>query len=393
MPELPDEAYAAALASMPLVAASRLHEMVDKFGWAQAWELARDDRLRHAIALRTTSERQPSEVFASWSDHLRQVDVDRYFDRHLQLGIEIILRDSPLMPLALADDAQPPAVLFCRGDRQWLSQTCVGVVGTRRASSYGVVMAKRIGAELAEIGIGVVSGLALGIDGAAHRGSLAGGRGASDIGHLAPAKGRPIGVVASGLDVVYPRQHADLWHAVIEDGVLISEVPVGGRPLTWRFAQRNRLIAALSHAVVCVESKKVGGSMTTARMAISRGLGVFAVPGVITNPLAHGPLDLLHEGANVYRNVDDIVIGLSSRAPWVPPLSTTKRHRSLVERVVEALDPVSEVVLECLETEPRSVDAVVEITGLSLVQVVAALDRMQSGRRVEEVFGQWVVNV
>ncbi len=398
MSNLPDEAYATALASLPFIAAARLSELSLKFGWSEAWRLAKSDLLRGKLDLRTSSERSPDEILASWVGHLEILDVEKYFHYHLAAGIQITLAGSPHMPACFAAESQPPQVIFSKGSLASLVCPCVGVVGTRRASSYGLSMAHQIGSSLAEVGVSVVSGLALGIDGAAHRGVLSCRESAQISDHERPPSDEParhgvgatVGIVASGLDVIYPSQHRDLWTAVIDNGVLISEVPLGGRPLPWRFSQRNRLIAAASHAVICVESKHVGGSMATARMALNRGTNVLCVPGALTNPLSQGPHDLLYEGASVYRNVDDAVVALSSTAPWTPQLSTTLKYDAARSAVAHSTDPVAAAVLTLLLAEPLSLDSIVALSALPLPDVVRSLRVLQANGAADNLLGQWV---
>src|SRR5204862_479680 len=155
-------------------------------------------------------------------------------------------------------------------------------------------VARQLGRELAAHGVAIVSGLAIGIDGSAHEGALAA--------KAAP----PVGVVGSGLDVVYPKRHRHLWDAVAAAGVLLSEAPMGAVPERWRFPARNRILAALSDVVVVVESHAAGGSMHTVRAAIDRGIPVMAVPGSMRNPAAAGTNQLLSEGVPPARDPDDI---------------------------------------------------------------------------------------
>ncbi|MDQ1396889.1 MAG: processing protein, partial [Acidimicrobiaceae bacterium] len=214
-------------------------------------------------------------------------------------GVSVHLHGDPQYPLRLEGDHQAPAVLFSRGWIGSLDWPLVSIVGTRRCSHTGREVAAELGRELAEAGVGVVSGLALGIDGAAHEGALAV--------NAAP----PVGVVGSGLDVVYPKRHARLWEAVATQGLLLSEAPLGAAPEAWRFPARNRVLAALADVVVVVESHVAGGSMHTVRAAEERGRVIMAVPGSVRNPASAGCNKLLSEGLPPARDTEDVLAGLA----------------------------------------------------------------------------------
>jgi DNA processing protein len=194
----------------------------------------------------------------------------------------------------------------------------------------------------------VVSGLALGIDGAAHEGVLAA--------KAAP----PIGVVGSGLDVVYPKRHSQLWRDVAAAGVLLSEAPLGAAPEPWRFPARNRILAALSHVVVVVESHAAGGSMHTVRAALDRGITVMAVPGSVRNPAAAGTNQLLSEGVAPACVTDDVLVALSmvTSGPAPPPAFDRRAART-------EPDGDSGLVLTAIGWEAASLDDVLGRTDLS----------------------------
>jgi DNA processing protein len=211
-----------------------------------------------------------------------------------------------------------------------------------------------LGRDLAAAGVVVVSGLASGIDGAAHRGALAAGG--------AP----PVGVVGSGLDVVYPRGQDKLWHAVAAAGTLLSEAPLGGRPERWRFPARNRIIAALADLVVVVESHRRGGSLHTVDEADRRGRDVMAVPGSVRNPAAAGTNDLLAEGRVPVCSVDDVLVALG--------LGQARSGDPTDRRVPP--DHADRPVLEAVGWQPSTLDQLVLRTGRDLGGLAPALDRL-----------------
>jgi DNA processing protein len=247
-------------------------------------------------------------MLATWQRQARLVDVAGFWARHEEAAVGVTVHGGPSFPRALVDDPEPPAVLFHAGDPGCIAGPRAAVVGTRRCSERGRRFAEELGFALSRAGVGVVSGLARGIDGAAHRGAL---RAAERGG--AP----PIGVVASGLDVVYPHEHAELWARVAQTGVLLSEVPLGVRPNRWRFPARNRVIAGLADVLVVVESPAKGGSMYTVEEAMRRNVPVLAVPGAVGLRAGEGTNALIFDGAGVARDAADVLLelGLAEEAP------------------------------------------------------------------------------
>jgi DNA processing protein len=243
----------------------------------------------------------------SWADAARRSDPDQIAEEARLRGIEVTWWGAETYPEVLRTDPQPPGVLFWRGDLTWLDRPCVALVGTRRATPDGRTTAFQLGRDLAAAGICVVSGLALGIDGAAHSGALS-VHGAGTV-----------GVAASGVDVAYPARHAELWERVVGHGAVCSETPPGRPAQAWRFPARNRVIAGLSRMVVVVESHASGGSLITAEAAMARGIDVAAVPGPVRSPASEGSNQLLADGPAPVRHAGDILDALGSVTPWPPP--------------------------------------------------------------------------
>ena len=253
-------------------------------------------------------------------------------------------------------DPQSPPVLFARGDLRLLADRRVAVVGTRNATAAGRQTARSLGGGLALAGVHVVSGLARGVDGAAHHGVL-----------VAEGEGRPIGVVASGLDVVYPREHADLWQAVASSGLLLSEAPPGTPPEAHRFPLRNRIVAALAEVVVVVESRERGGSLITAAAALDRGVPVMAVPGSPGTRAARGTNALLRDGAAPVCDVDDVLMALHLQPIGAVPRAEHRRRPG-----AEDLE-----LYRALGEGACTVDSLVTATGRPLVVVALGLARLQ----------------
>lgn len=275
-------------------------------------------------------------------------------------GRHLLTLASMTYPAPLRHIPDPPPALFVEGDAQALGLAQLAMVGSRRASPWGVETARAFSAALAARGLIITSGLALGVDAAGHRGAMAAG-------------GRTLAVAANGLDIVYPRRHRRLAAEVAASGALISEFPPGTPPLAWHFPRRNRLISGLSLGVVVVEAARRSGSLITARLAGEQGREVFAVPGPIQSPLARGCHQLIRDGAKLVEEVADILeelpAGPWSEAPATPPAPD--------DPVPEGLDGASRRVLEGLGHRPATVDDLVERSGLTadtLSSILLALE-------------------
>jgi DNA processing protein len=219
--------------------------------------------------------------------------------------IDIVGADDERYPPLLRAIADPPPVLWVRGKAEVLARPSVAIVGSRAATAYALEVAARLAAELADRGVVVVSGLARGADGAAHRGCLRAG-------------GASIAVLGSGPDVIYPPEHADLAASLCEDGALVSELGPGSPPLPEHFPLRNRLISGISLGVVVVEASEKSGSLITARYALDQGRDVMAVPGSVLGGRNRGSHALLKDGAKVVETADDILEELGWSAPRPP---------------------------------------------------------------------------
>ena len=271
--------------------------------------------------------------------------------------------------MALHHDPDPPEVLFARGRLDAVEQPCVAVVGTRACTRYGHDVARRLGHELARSGVAVVSGLAAGIDGAAHEGAL-----------LATGSGPPIGVVGSGLDVVYPQRHRALWRRVGDEGLLLSEAPLGTRPEPWRFPARNRLIAALSRVVVVVESPGHGGALLTAGEAADRGVPVMAVPGPVTSVASAGANRLLADGAHVAFDTDSVLLLADVDPP--PTVPTGRPTGGGAPADTPPAGPDAAQLLHVLGFEPRSLAELAEQLPWSVGRLAAVLAELEASGRV-----------
>ncbi|MGD9705021.1 MAG: DNA-processing protein DprA [Acidimicrobiia bacterium] len=359
---LPPVAFAAALAGLDRLTPTRLLGLVRAGPWPEVWRMIAGD-IPASTAVGRLWSRTPA-LRDEWQACARRRPPDQVWAACAASGTDVVVIDSPRYPALLAVDPLPPPVLFARGDLGALDGRRAGIVGTRNATEGGRRLAARLGRELAEAGVRVVSGLARGIDGCAHRGVLSA---ASSSG---TAPGPPIAVVASGPDIPYPREHTGLWNAVIERGLLLSEHPPGSPPLADWFPLRNRIIAALSEVVVVVESRASGGSLITVREATKRQIGVLAVPGSLLNRAAEGTNRLIADGGQAVLDTLDVLVALG--------LDT----RRAGDRVFDARarpDRADQHVLDAFDGDALTIDEVVARADVPLVDLALALGRLEAG--------------
>lgn len=272
-------------------------------------------------------------------------------------GLTTVIWGDERYPARLATIYDPPPILWCRGDPTVLSRFSVALVGARAASPYARDVAERLGEDLARRGVSVVSGLARGVDGASHRGALAGG-------------GTTVAVLGSGGDLIYPPEHEDLAAEIARQGAVISELPPGSPPSPFHFPLRNRIISGLAAAVVIVEAGEKSGSLHTARAALEQGREVMAVPGSVLSERNRGSHALLRDGAKLVERVDDILeeLGASARS-----FGAADGGKSLEEEPLLALMDAGEgYALDELET----------LTGLSGAVLLPRLLELELDGRV-----------
>ncbi len=323
-------------------------------------------------------------VGAALADRIGQyadvVDLGRQERLIQEYDVSVVTLEDAAYPIRLAEIYDPPLVLFVRGELREQDERCVAIVGTRRPTPYGIRMAEKFGAELAARGITVVSGMAAGIDAAAHRGAL-------------DAGGRTIALLGCGVDVVYPRQNAELMERIIQSGCVMSEFAMGSEPLAQHFPQRNRVISGLTLGALVVEAPAQSGALISARHAAEQGREVFAVPGQIGVRNSAGPHALIREGAKLVESVEDILAELdipealpvlepvaaegeqgerpASKPPEAPAPEASATPVGVTERnVLSALSPdgsyIDEIAASCRipVSEALSSLTVLELKGL-----------------------------
>ncbi len=282
---------------------------------------------------------------------------------------QVLTLGDPGYPQALLAIEDPPLLLHRMGRLAAAPQRALAIVGSRNATPQGVQNAARFGRAFAEAGVTVVSGLALGIDGAAHEGALEG---------ASPDMVATIAVVGTGLDRVYPRQHRELAHRIAERGMLLSEYVIGTPPLAENFPRRNRLISGLSQGTLVVEAALQSGSLITARMAAEQGKEVFAIPGSIHSPHARGCHALLRQGAKLVESAQDVLEDLRFVLPAAAPETEAE----------ETEEPEGEgALLAALGYDPMGLDALIARTGIPAPLLQAQLLELELAGRVARLPG------
>ena len=281
--------------------------------------------------------------------------------------------DDPSYPVALTTIADPPPVLWTRGCIAALSAPAVAIVGSRAASPYGLAVAEQLAGDLAASGLVVVSGLARGVDSAAHRGALAAG-------------GVTVAVLGSGVDVMYPPEHSELGRSIDEHGAVISELVPGTKPHQRFFPLRNRIISGLSRAVVVIEASEKSGSLITARCALDQGRDVLAVPGNVLSGRSRGAHALLRDGAKIVESADDILeeLGMGTGGLVRAPMADEGTRQA----------PIADPVVDCLTPgEASDLDEISERSGLQTARLLPRLFELELQGRVRRVGGGRFVRV
>ncbi|HOI93290.1 MAG TPA: DNA-processing protein DprA [Syntrophobacter fumaroxidans] len=291
-------------------------------------------------------------------------------------GVKLLALNDPEYPSNLSAIPDPPAVLFVRGELQPRDLVAVAVVGSRAASPMGMIFTEKLSGELALNGVTIVSGFAVGIDSAAHRGALKAG-------------GRTIAVLGCGLDIDYPYGQGGLRDEIAASGALVSEFPLGTPPVAGHFPQRNRIISGLSLGVVVVEAAHRSGSLITARLALEQGREVFAVPGMAHHYRSVGPHRLLREGAKLVEGAEDVLEELRPliRRSVAPPGEPDER-----ETPVSGLEPDELQALRELDGNPRHIDEIARSTQWPVGKVMAVLSNLELKGVARQLPGKYFVH-
>ena len=299
-------------------------------------------------------------------------------DQARQQGASLITIRDEAFPLPLREIFDPPLTLYYRGDLTLMQEPALAIVGSRRPTAYGRAMTQRLASELSARGLTIISGMARGIDSAAHQGAL-------------DAAGKTIAVLGSGIDVVYPSENKKLYEQIASKGLLLSEFPLGAFPAPQNFPIRNRIISGLSLGVLVVEAAQYSGSLITARLAMEQNRDVFAVPGSVTNKNSWGPHILIKQGAKLVQDWQDVVEELSSEVrKRLVPLADATNSEQAASLFAESLSETERAINGLLRVdEPVHIDAILEaLPQLSSSEVLATLLELEFKNLVRQLPGK-----
>ncbi|MGH7898267.1 MAG: DNA-processing protein DprA [Candidatus Binatia bacterium] len=350
MATIPKARFWLALRSVPGIGDVTSRRLAERFGGPDRVLAASSDALRRG-GVRDDVAREIA-VFSGWSE------IDCEIERAERLGIELLCLDDEGYPPALRFTHDPPPVLYVRGRLAAADVHAIAMVGSRKASAYGLAAAGRLARDLAAAGVTVVSGLALGIDAASHQGAL-------------DAGGRTLAVLGSGIDRIYPDRHRKLAERIAAEGALLSEFPLGREPAAENFPRRNRIVSGLALGVVVVEAGDKSGSLITARLALEQGREVLAVPGEIGLDRTRGTHRLLRQGARLVESGADVVDDVM---PWLA--------RSSAPPPVPSLAADASLVLGSFERPVEHVDRLIDKSGFSAARVLEILFELELAGRV-----------
>jgi len=345
-------------------------------------EFGSPDAIFNASLTALEAQRLPAAVAQALHSRRPLSDAAKELAQVQAAGCRLLTWDEPQYPARLREIYDPPPLLYVRGNIELLNRHTISVVGARRPTPYGNQMAERLSKDLADRGLVVSSGLARGIDASAHKGAL-----------NSPA-GATIGVLGCGIDVVYPKENKKIFEQIEQRGAIISEFPMGTFPAPQNFPIRNRIIAGMALGVVVVEGAQYSGSLITARLAMEFGREVFGVPGHVTQPSSFGPNQLIKQGAKLVTGWEDIVEELPTpvRAELMPVESASHEERAAL--IEASLGPNERPLYGLLSVdEARQVDELVENSGLSSSEVLAALFDMELKGVIRQLPGKQFLKV
>ena len=361
--------YWLALKSIAGIGNIVLPALIDNFGTLEAIFSASASELQ-AVPGMTKKAAAGIPAFKDWNIINKEIELAE------KAGINIITYQDGLYPAKLLEIYDRPPLLYVKGNLK-KDDINISIVGSRLASTYGKYTTERISREIALQGITVVSGLARGIDSAAHRGALT-------------AQGRTIAVLGTGLDIIYPPENKKLFAAICDSGAIISEFPLGTPPLACNFPARNRIISGMSYGVVVVEAGEKSGSLITARLALEQGREVFAVPGTIDSPGSRGTNKLIKQGAKLIENTIDILEEI------LPQLEKTKMPEALsvsgeetcIVKKKDNLNSDDRQIIALLSDSRLHIDELINTTGLAPGDVLSSLMKLELNGIIKQYPGK-----
>lgn len=331
----------------------------------------------YSSLIRVVSERVARHLLSAPDEALQQ-QIERTMTWLAQPNNHLITLACPHYPPSLLTTADPPAVLYAKGRIELLNAPrALAIVGSRNATAQGIKNTEWFAEELAQGGCHIISGLALGIDAAAHQGALKAYRA------MPNTAGSTIAVIGTGCDIIYPARNQKLTYEIAEHGLILSEFPLGAKAQPTHFPRRNRIISGLSQGVLVVEAALQSGSLITARQALEQNREVFAIPGSIHSPLSKGCHALIKQGAKLVECAQDILDELH-----VPPSSVSPHAAQMLVPVAEATTSTTETaILDALGHDPCDIDTLAVRTGLDVGQLLAELMGLELQGLVEKRAG------
>jgi len=366
------EAYIA-LNMVPGIGPARLRRLMEVFETPERILLSRAADLRAVQGI----GKDVADAVLKWEEH---VDLAAELQRIADFGAKVIAQDSADYPPLLREISSPPIVLYVWGDLQARDLHAIGVVGSRRASHYGLECAKKLSYQLAYAGLTVVSGLARGIDTAAHQGALA-------------AQGRTIAVLGSGFLNLYPSENKLLAEKIAASGAVVTEFSMEVKADTQTFPMRNRIVAGWGSGVLVVEAGFGSGALITATQAVEQGRNVYAVPGQIDRPTAAGSNRLIQQGAKLITSAADILDDINVLIPRTAQEQPAAADRSLMPDRTGMLKPEEKLVYDAIGEDETPIDAIISKTDLPSGRVSSTLLLLEMKHLVKQLPGQHFVKV
>lgn len=302
-----------------------------------------------------------------------KIDLDQELEFIQKNDIKVLTLEDDNYPAALKNIYAPPPVIYIKGNLLKSDEKAISIVGTRKASHYGKEIARKLAYELAALGITIVSGMATGIDAAAHNGALEAG-------------GRTLAVFGCGVDVIYPSINKQLAEKIETSGALVSEFPMGADPDKGSFPRRNRVIAGLSMGTIVIEGHYTSGAMITAKYALDQGREVFAVPGNVELDQSKGPHWLIKNGAKLVESVDDVLEEFNMTRPGTRPEAIGTRQRDYSD-----LSDDEKKIVEALSLDPKHIDRISIDTSLAIPQVSSLLMMLEVKKVVRQLPGKMFI--
>ncbi|MFH1888720.1 MAG: DNA-processing protein DprA [Candidatus Omnitrophota bacterium] len=352
------------------IGSARLKKLIDIFGTPENILKAREDELTLVFGI--------GGNIAAKIASLKEEDIDAELKLAEKYNLNIIAIGDDIYPENLKHIPDPPLVLYVKGELKQEDRLSIAIVGSRRASFYGLSSAERLAGDLVNRGFTVVSGLARGIDTASHKGAL-------------KEKGRTIAVIGSGFHYIYPPENKGLMEEISRSGAVVSEFSINTRPLAQNFPRRNRIISGLSLGVLVVEAARNSGALITVDCALEQGRDVFALPGKIDSGNSFGTNEMIKQGAKLVSCADDIIEEFN-----LPPALTTAE-----QKIKEPADPNGKVVLSdkesllynLIQDEPILMDDIAERSGLDIARISGIILNLQLRRLVREMPGKQFIRM